>query len=183
MQREVRRELGHAVMEHDAVGENLFHHGGHVVGLERNAQRLVTHAAAGAVVHFGVLQVITRLRKKPVIARVIIVHVRDDHVCDAVRIDADHPQPFAHWTQQRALPFGGTRSIEAGVEHEALFVSDNGPDKEVQRHGAVVRIATEEIVRCRSVVMGVADGEQIIGIVHEAVLGWSARTSGRSTPR
>src|SRR5262249_12444201 len=119
----------------------------------------MAHAAAGAVLHFGVLHVVARLGEESVIARMIKVHVRDDHVFDAVGIDPDHLQSFFHRTKQGALSFRRARRVEAGVKHKASLRADYGPDKIIKWHGTVVRIAAKKIVRSCSMMMTVSDCE------------------------
>ena len=89
---------------------------------------------------------------------------RDDHILDLVRIKPYHAQAFAHRTKQRAISFHGSRCVEPGVEDEAAFPAHNRPDKVVERHGPIVRIAADEIVRSGPVVMAVADREQIVSL-------------------
>src|SRR5689334_18197140 len=97
----------------------------------------------------------------------IKVHVRNDHVFDAVGIDPDHLQSFSHRAEQGALSLRSARCVEAGIEHEASLLADDGPDKIVKRHRAVVWIAAEKIVRCGSMMMAVADCEQVVGVAHD----------------
>src|ERR1700744_2177292 len=127
----------------------------------------MAHAAARAVLHLGVLHVIARLRKESVIARMIKMHVRNDDVFDAIGIDPDNLQSFSHRTKQSALSLRSAGSVEAGIEDEALLLSDHGPNKIVERHGAVVRIAAKKIMRRGAMVMAVADCEQIVGFAQE----------------
>jgi hypothetical protein len=87
------------------------------------------------------------------------MHVRNDDVFDTIGIDPDNLQSFTHRTQQSALSLRSAGSVEPGIEDEALLLSDDGPDKIVERHGAVVRIAAEKIMRRGAMMMTVADCE------------------------
>jgi len=87
--RDAGREFLRAVVEVDAIGEHLVHHRMHVVLAEWNAQHMVAHAAAGGVGHFGVLHVIARVREQVVIAGVVPMQMRRDHVVDVIRLDAE----------------------------------------------------------------------------------------------
>ena len=73
--RDVGGKLGSAIVKCDSAGEDLADHVGYVVQLEWNPQGMMAHAAAGAVFHFGILHLITRVRKQGVIAGVIEMHV------------------------------------------------------------------------------------------------------------
>src|SRR5262249_40586877 len=71
-------DLVNAIVKLDAIGEYLAHHCQHVAFTERDAQHLVTHATTGGVGHFGILNVIARVRKQVVVAGVIPMHVGGD---------------------------------------------------------------------------------------------------------
>ena len=104
----------------------------------------------------------------------IEVHVRDDHVFDLIGIKPDHPQSVSDRTQQRALSFRRAGGVETGVKHKTPVLPDNRPDEIVKRHRPVVRIAADEVVRCRSVVMTVADREEIVSGAQIGILSWRA---------
>jgi hypothetical protein len=80
------------------------------------------------------------------IAGVIKVHVRDNHVFDLIGVEPDHPQSFSDRTKERPLSFCRTRCIEAGIEYETPFLPDDSPDEIIKRHRAVVRIATDKVM-------------------------------------
>ena len=63
VERDAGGDLGGAVVEGDAAVEDVADGGRHVLDLEDEAERLVAHAAAGAVGHLGVLEMEARLRE------------------------------------------------------------------------------------------------------------------------
>src|SRR5437016_9657587 len=84
--RDTRREFLDSVVKFDTIGENFSHHCEHIALAEWNAQRVVTHAAAGGVSHLGILDVIARIGEKIIIAGMIPVHVSSNHMIDFVRL-------------------------------------------------------------------------------------------------
>ena len=68
------------------------HHAAHIVGLEAPRQLPVLHVVAHGIVHLRLLQMELRQREPVEIADVVIVHMREDHVLDISRIDADQRQ-------------------------------------------------------------------------------------------
>ena len=70
-------------MERDAAREQLADDGDHVVFLERAAQPAMAHAPSGAIGHLPVLQMVAGAREQVVIAAMVVVHVRQDHVVTA----------------------------------------------------------------------------------------------------
>jgi len=95
MHGDARHDLILAVVECAAAGEQLAHHGDHILDLERQPQRAVAHAAPGGIGHLAVLQVIARLREQVVVAAMVAVQVADDDVLDTLRRDAERGQPLA----------------------------------------------------------------------------------------
>ena len=90
----------------DAAGEHLAHHRDHVVLFVGEAELLVAHAAAGAVVHLLVLHVVAGARKQIDVAAVVVVHVADDDVLDLVGIDAEPLQALADRRDDGAAALG-----------------------------------------------------------------------------
>ena len=58
----------------------------------RRAQPAVAHAPSGAVRHLDVLQMVARVREQIVVAAMVVVHVRQDHVAHVSRLDTDRFQ-------------------------------------------------------------------------------------------
>jgi hypothetical protein len=134
-----------ALVKHGAARENLAHHRHHIFDLERRAQRLVAHAAAGSVSHFAVLQMIARLRKQIVIAAMVVMHVADDDGFDGFGGDAERLQTVAHRLDHFTLAFFAHRLVETGVDYDHAGRTDDHLDKEIERLQDVVRIAIDEI--------------------------------------
>ena len=83
------RQISIAVVEDDALGEDVAHHADHVVDLERRLDLGVEHVAPGGEGHFTILQVKIRFRELVKIADVVVMKVGDDHVLDGFGVDAD----------------------------------------------------------------------------------------------
>jgi hypothetical protein len=64
-----------------------------------------------------------------------------------------------------ALALASHRLVEAGIEHDRAALADDRPDEEVERLRPVVRIATDEALRCFAVVVAVGDGGDLVEII------------------
>jgi hypothetical protein len=160
-----RHDLVLAVVKRGAPRKNLTHHGDDVVGLERHAQYLVAHAAAGRIGHLAILQVIARLREQVVIAAMVVVQMADDDGCDRFRRDAERQQPIAHRLDHLALAPLPHGLVEAGIDHDGAGRPDDGPDEVVERLQHVMQIAVDEIRRRPARVVAVADGKNLVDVV------------------
>ncbi len=107
-----------AVVKCDAAGKYLADHRDHVVHLERQTQRRVTHQAAGGIGHLAILQVIASARKKIIVADVVVMHVADDDGLHAAGIHAERLQSFPDRLDHFALAPRSHRGVEAGVEND-----------------------------------------------------------------
>lgn len=176
-------------MERDPAGEDFAQHIGHVIHFERIPQRRMAHASPGAVGHLRVLHVVTCFRKQGMIARMIEMHMRDDNIFDVVGVDSDQPQSLSDRPQQGAIPFRGPGRIEAGIEYEATFIANDGPNEIIEWHWAIVRVTADEIMGGGPVMMPVTDREKFVRLAHnsDSFVCWrptlqprlrSSRTSG-----
>src|SRR4029453_19059809 len=68
-----------------------------------------------------------------------------------------------------ALALFAHRRVEAGVESDRPGWPDNGPNVKVERLQHVVRVATDEVFRGLAIVMPVADGIDLVGVVSHAL--------------
>src|SRR5262245_47276659 len=170
----VDRDAGHdfvlPVVKRNAAGKDLTHHCDHVIDLERHAQRRVAHAAACRISHLAVLQMIAGAGKQIVVADVIVVHVADDDGLDLRRIDADRFQAVANRLGHLALALLTHGRVEAGIEDDRAGRPDNRPDVEIERLQHVMRIAADEIFRGVAIMMPVANGINLMGVVAHSVL-------------
>src|ERR1051325_5799372 len=165
MQRDAGHKLADAVVECDAVGEQLAHHRDDVVFFIGEAQLLVAHAAAGAVMHLLVLQVVAGAREQVDIAAMVVVHVADDDVLDLVGVDAEALQRLADRRDDGAAAPRADRLVETGVDHEGALVVEDHPDEVVERLQHVVRIAADVVLRGLALMLGVADRENLPDVV------------------
>ena len=124
----------------------------------------MAHVAAGGIGHLAVLEVEGRARKDLEVADVVVVQMGDDHVLDLAGIDPDRREAGLGIAQDRALAPRADRLAEAGVDHEGALGGLRHPDEIVERPRAVVDVVAEhEVVERRALVMGIFDGEQLIG--------------------
>jgi len=80
MQLDARRDLRCAVVELHALVEYAAHQLHHVIRFVAMAHQPVAHATAGGEIHLLVLQVIARIGEQRNVARMVVVHMGDDHV-------------------------------------------------------------------------------------------------------
>ena len=138
VERDAGRDLGGAVVEGDAAVEDVADGGRHVLDLEDEAERLVAHAAAGAIGHLGVLEMEAGVREFGPVAGMIPVHVAEDDVLDRVGVDAGSPERIDRRAEPLPAAACGARGVEAGVEDDDAPLAADRPDEEVERHRRVV---------------------------------------------
>src|SRR5690606_3351084 len=114
--------------------------------------------AAGRETHLAVLQVEAGAGKQAIIAGMVVVHVRDDHVLDRLRIDPQRLQTLPYGVGDGTAPQGSATLIEAGIDHYCPGAVAQHPDIVVERHRPVVRIAANEVLGCAAVMPGIGDG-------------------------
>src|SRR5580704_16924663 len=113
----------------------------------------MAHAAPGRVGHLAILQMIASVRKRLVIAAVIVVKMADDDVADALGRDAERGEPVANRLGDLALAAGAHRLVETGVDDDRAGRPDDRPDEKIERLEYVVRVAVDEICRRAARVM------------------------------
>src|SRR5579883_434468 len=151
-------ELLIAIVKNDAPAKQFLHDGDHVFFVEGVAHRRVAHQAAGTVLHLTVLHVIFRGRKQVMIPRVVIMHMTEDHVFHARRIDPDGFQPLARRAEKIAAAAAARELIKAGIDDDGAISGHQGPDEVIQRHGDIVRVAADEVFTRHAVMVRVLDG-------------------------
>ena len=100
-----------AVVKHDAAFEHLSHH------LRR----------------FSILQMVTSVRKRVVIAAVVVMEVRHDHVFYDIWANANRNQSFLDRLDNRPAALASHRSVEAGIHNECPAGTDNRPKEKASR--------------------------------------------------
>ena len=168
MHAHARHDLVVAVMESCVAGEHLAHHRDDIVGLERQAQSRMAHAAPGRVSHLAILQMVAGLRKQLVIAAMVVVEVSDNHIRDRLRRDAERGETVAHRPDDLALPAAADRFVEAGIDDDRAGRPDDRPDEEIKRLQHVVRIAADEVLRRPPRVLPVADRVNLVHVLGHA---------------
>ena len=141
------RDLVGAIVERDAAGKDLAHHGDDIIDLERFAHVWVAHAAAGDVLHFKRLQMVAGLRATD-------RGFRHDHSADGSRSrsdlvgsNVDRLEPLGDRIEHFALALLSRRRIETGIDDEGPSRPNDGPDEIVKRLEHVVGVAADKIVR------------------------------------
>src|SRR5262245_31348157 len=155
-----------AVVEFDAASKHFAHHRHHIIRFERMPDLVVTHGAPGRVFHLPILEMVAGARKQVVVAAVVVMQVADDDGLDRCRIDTDRLEAIRH--RFHSLPSApcADRLVEAGINQNGSRLANDCPDKIVERHRNVVRIAADKVVRRLARVMPVADGVDFIRIGH-----------------
>src|ERR1051326_3315873 len=106
------------------------------------------------------------------IAGVVVMHMADDHVLDSVGLHPDRHQPIARRPQKLPPAFLRHRLVKTGIEDNRAISPNDRPDKVVERHRPIMRIATEKILARAAIVMRVADGVDLVsGAGHCALRG------------
>src|SRR5262249_22622010 len=116
MHAQARSEFVDPVVKLQAAAEQAPHHRAHVLGLKDLPYRGVTHMPAGDIGHLAILEMKGRVWEQVMIAAVVVVHVRDDHVMYMPRLDADHSQTLARAAQYLATSFLAHGAVETGVD-------------------------------------------------------------------
>src|SRR5215216_2273590 len=173
MQRYSRREFRRAVVEHHAMGEVEPYNAHDILDLERVREPRIAHVTAGGVCELRLLQMEGRGRKAVEVADVVVVEMRQDHVLNARAVDADESERLDRAAQERAAAHRGHLRPESRVDDERPLGPDRDPQEIVHRHGPVVRIAADEVIRTPRLPRRIADGEQLVmrqGILHHNIL-------------
>ena len=136
-----------------------------MIGGERRLHRLIAHALAGRIGHFGFLKMEPGFRKVTERAGVIKVHMRDDEIIEIVGINIDLFEDLARQHLNLASATGGFFVLEAGIDNDcAVFVADH-PDEIVDRPRTGMVVVVHEIEVARTVdLCAVFQGEDLIGL-------------------
>ena len=168
MHRHAGRDLAVAGMKGDALAKDMADHRRHVLDRKRMPQHAVTHAAPGRVAHLAVLQMEPGIGKAIEIAGVVVVQMGDDHVLDAVRLDAEVFERIDRVERELAGARLGLFGVEPGIDQDLTATAPDQPDEiiEVLRRG-LMRIRHQKIQiggarRHRRIAQGV----DFVGIFH-----------------
>src|SRR5262245_40644075 len=172
-------ELVNAIVKFDAIGKYLAHHCQHVTFAERDSQHLVAHASTGGVGHFGILNVIARVRKQVVVAGVIPVHVGGDDVIDLVGLQAACLYAIAHRVGDLPCAFLRSDLIEACVAYKDAVRPLNNPDVVGNRRHLVVGIAEDIILGTLARVSPITDSVDFVDVVAHAFFSEPTTTPAR----
>ena len=104
----------------------------------------------------------SRAREAVEISDVVVMQMRKDHIFDRVRIDVEQSQRLYRTAQERSLSPLRHLLPEAGVDDKAPSLSLCQPHEIVHRHGAIVRIAANEVIAPTRLASGVADGKELV---------------------
>jgi hypothetical protein len=117
---------------------------------------------AGRVVHLKVLQVQGRRREEIEIADMVVVQMRNHHVLDRARIAAEKSQSLGRTTNVIPLSLGGHGCRKTGIDDDFAALAANQPDEVIERHRAVVRVATDKVLGFAPRVMRVLDRVDLV---------------------
>jgi hypothetical protein len=159
VQTHTRGQIGLAVVKHDTVVKHPADHAHHILGFKWRAQLRMRHGSTGAVPHFSVLQMHSRVRKQVMVSRMVVMHVRDDHVGHLRVRYAYHLETRIDGSNERAPALPGLLRVESCVDDDRVARAHYGPDKVIQGHGHVVRIPAKEVVGGSPFQVRVPDGE------------------------
>src|SRR5262245_42591241 len=177
--RDAGNELVSAIVKCDAIGKYLAYHCQHVAFAERDSQHLVAHAATAGVGHFGILNVIARIRKQVVVAGVIPMHVGGDDVIDLVGLQAECLYAVAHRVGDLSRALLRSDLIEACVAYKSAVRPLNDPDVVGNRRHLVMRIAEDVILGTLARVGAVTDSVDFVDIIAYAFFSEPTMTPAR----
>ena len=162
-----RRHFRITIMEDHAFGEIHPYHADHILHLKGVAEFWVFHVAPGRILHFWFLQMEPRLGEFVEAADMIIMQVGNHHIFDLIRINAQQLQAFNWAAQVIALALGSDLRREAGInDHRAVFIH-RSPNKVIHRHGRIMRVATDEMLRALGIAHGVTQRiDAVFGFIH-----------------
>src|SRR5262245_44991734 len=124
----------------------------------------MAHAAAGGVGHLGILDVIARIGAAIVIAGMVPVHMRRDHMIDLVGPNAERLQPFTDRMGDFARAFLCRRVVKTRVADESAMRTLNDPDVVGDRRHLVMRIAKDVILRALTGMSPVTDSVYLMDV-------------------
>src|SRR5215470_3590545 len=102
----------------------------------------------------------TRLGKAVEIADMVVMQMREDHILDRVRVNAEETERLHRTAQEGALAPLRDFGVEAGVDDKRSPAAARDPDEVIHRHRPIMRIATDEMRGAARVTGGVADGKE-----------------------
>jgi hypothetical protein len=105
-----------------------------------------------------------KLRRWEAVKRpdMVVMHVSEDHIGDAVVVEPDERQRLRRTAQVPPSACGGNLGGEAGIDHEAPLGPDRRPDEIVHRHRPVMRIAADEVIGTPGIALGIADRVEFV---------------------
>src|SRR5258708_10334694 len=116
--RQARRKLRVAVVEHHAPRIIQPHNPAHVLDLERMGQPRIVHVAPGSIGQFALLEVKPRLWKAVEIAHMVVMQMGENDIFNRIRINAERGERLHSTAQKRALsPFRYFR-LEPAIDHK-----------------------------------------------------------------
>ena len=162
MHAQARGEVGLAVAKLHSAGKIGAHDADHVVDVERVRHFFVAHGAPGGEFHFLVLQMEGGVGQFVIVARVIVVQVREYHVADRGGLDAEFRQHVDRAVEKLPLARGRVLLRHAGIDDESLVRRARDPHEIIHRHRHIVRIAAEKMARAHRIARAVAQGKHFI---------------------
>jgi hypothetical protein len=162
VQTDARSQLDRSVVEPHPPGEVEPHYADDILDFKRARKERVPHIAPGRVVQLDFLQM--KLRRWEAVKRpdMVVMHVSEDHIGDAIVVEPDERQRLRRTAQVPPSARRGDLGGEAGIDHETPLPPDRRPDETVHRHRPVMRIAADEVIGASGVVLGIADRVELV---------------------
>ena len=117
---------------------------------------------AGRVVEFHLLQMELSIGEAVKVADMVVVHVGEHDVLDGLAVDPDQRERFDRAAQKPPLARRGDLGGKAGVDDDGVMRRDRDPHEIIHRHGAVMRVAADEMVATPGIALGVADRVELV---------------------
>src|SRR4051812_42811673 len=159
---QARREFGVAMIEHDPARIVQPHHPADVLDLEGMRQPLIAHVTPGGISQFALLKMKSRRREAVEIADMVVVQMGEDHILDAIGVDAERTERLHRAAQEGALALLRCLRIEAGIDDEGSACTPRHPDEIVHRHRPVMRIAADEMLAPPRLARRITDGKELV---------------------
>ena len=140
-------------MKRDTVVIDVMDKSDNVLDRERRTHHPVAHVSTSGILHFQILQMKSCVGEVLGSARMVVVKMRDNHILDPATVDVDAFERGLWRAQETSTALRGFRLAETRIHNNRAVLADNRPDKEIQRHGTVVDVMSDEILTCLTLIM------------------------------
>src|SRR5690606_10637082 len=145
-----------------------LYHACDVVDLVGMVEMMMAHARSGRELHLAFLHVEAGVREQVIVAGMVIMHMRGDHMLDITAIDPDAGKPRLDRGNELADAPRTRGGVEAGIAYDRCLIVAYHRYIVVDRHRMIVRITTDEIVRSGPIVAGIFQRKDFVSVAHLA---------------